>query len=394
MVIGAGRTRGVACSTPTGRATRAVMRVVVVLGIVAAALGGAGSDEAGAKGDDNAQLHSPTFGLTITWGDQWRAIKVSQDGGVVAVSLDGEQGDVTLWAGPAFGGDGPLCIDEVERRLEADPGVANLERSGPPPPLALPTAASELWQMDYQPEGETSAIPWSHAAWCVTLQPGYSVLQFEVTTEASLFQQAVDAAADIVVSTTTDLPAPEFEYAADRDDLTSFWSQQFAARALDPYIAPTYVSFASPVSTGCGPVGPLDEGFFYCTADNVVYVDRAMADDLSTRYGVGVERFLMAHETGHHVAWLVGYTSPCTLSNCLTEINDVQWELMADCFAGAWMANASERGVLSTHDVEDVLVGVADTFSDSSHGSSALRLWWLLQGFHDGVAACFEPEAS
>jgi uncharacterized protein len=119
-----------------------------------------------------------------------------------------------------------------------------------------------------------------------------------------------------------------------------------------------------------------------------------MADDLSTRYGVGVERFLMAHETGHHVAWLVGYTSPCTLSNCLTEINDVQWELMADCFAGAWMANASERGVLSTHDVEDVLVGVADTFSDSSHGSSALRLWWLLQGFHNGVPACFEPEAS
>ena len=135
-------------------------------------------------------------------------------------------------------------------------------------------------------------------------------------------------------------------------------------------------------------------GFYLLHGDNVVYVDGAAADDQASRYGVGINRFLMGHETGHHVAFLVGYDRACVLSACLTEINDVQWELMADCFAGAWMANASGRGILSERDVEDALVGVADSFSDSGHGSSALRLWWLLQGFHGGASTCFEPQGA
>jgi predicted metalloprotease len=65
---------------------------------------------------------------------------------------------------------------------------------------------------------------------------------------------------------------------------------------------------------------------------------------------------------------------------------------MADCFAGVWLANATDRGVLTERDVEDILVGVADSFSDPGHGSSMLRLWWLLQGFHLGPNVCFEPE--
>lgn len=56
------------------------------------------------------------------------------------------------------------------------------------------------------------------------------------------------------------------------------------------------------------------------------------------------------------------------------------------------MANAASRGVLTQRDIEDVLVGVADSFSDPGHGSSALRLWWVLQGFHLGADVCFPPD--
>jgi hypothetical protein len=41
-----------------------------------------------------------------------------------------------------------------------------------------------------------------------------------------------------------------------------------------------------------------------------------------------------------------------------------------------------------------MLVGVADSFSDVDHGSSALRMWWILQGFHLGVDVCLVSEAA
>jgi predicted metalloprotease len=192
------------------------------------------------------------------------------------------------------------------------------------------------------------------------------------------------------VQTTEDLPAPEFPLDAERDDLTSFWSQQFSAWERDPYVAPSYVSFTSRQITGCGPVNPLDVGWFYCSSDNGLFMDVAAAEDLEARYGRSINVFLLAHETGHHVETLLGYV-PCSLSECLSETGEVQYELMADCFAGAWMANAADRGVLSEKEIEDILVAVADSFSDPLHGSSALRLWWLLQGFHIGTDVCFQP---
>jgi predicted metalloprotease len=245
--------------------------------------------------------------------------------------------------------------------------------------------------MRFQRE-DGAAVPWLHTAWCLTLQAGYSILQVKVNGDTSEFDLALTALADVSITTTADLPPPEFPYDAERDDLTSFWSQQFTAWDVEPYIAPSHVTFTDEVASACGPSNPLDIGVAYCTADNAIFVDVAAVNDMGNRYGRGINVFVLAHETGHHVAWLLGYTEQCTLSECLDEINDVQFELMADCFAGAWMANAEGRGIITMDDVEDMLVGVADSFSDSGHGTSALRLWWLLQGFHGGADVCFQPE--
>jgi predicted metalloprotease len=63
------------------------------------------------------------------------------------------------------------------------------------------------------------------------------------------------------------------------------------------------------------------------------------------------------------------------VSQCLGEISSTRFELLADCFAEAWMGNAEQRGNVTADDVDAVLVGVADTMGDPTHGSGAFRLW-------------------
>src|SRR5688572_13603009 len=83
-------------------------RALAVLSLLAAALGlGSPRAEAATQPDDTTQVSSSRFGLTISWGDQWRAEVIDQDDGKDWVVLVSGEADLTLWAAPAFGGDGP-----------------------------------------------------------------------------------------------------------------------------------------------------------------------------------------------------------------------------------------------------------------------------------------------
>jgi hypothetical protein len=345
-----------------------------------------------AQGGEDGRLHSDEFGLTVEWPASWEAEEATAEGGVMSIQLWDGRESVMLWAAPAFGGDEALCVDNTQWRLEADARVANVERTGDVLPAMFAGGTSALFRFDFLQPGQQPAA-WTRAVWCRTLQPGHSVVQVELEVRADLYEAALAAAATVVVTPTEGLTAPAFPLAAERDDITGFWSQQFAAWGDDPYRPPSYSMFSTPRATACGMTDLMD-GPFYCTGDNAVYFDAAATDDLRNRYGAPIVAFLLAHETGHHVAWLLGYTRPCRVEVCLTELTDVQWELLADCFAGGWLASAVARGVLTDDDIEEVLVGMADTFSDSDHGSSALRLWWTLQGFHLGVNACLQPPAA
>ena len=120
-IVTAGARAAMAVRRRKAGGSRAATRAALVMAIIATALGVGGSGPAAAQGDDSAQVHSPLFGLTITWSDQWRAIEVDQEDGKVFIALSGDHGEARLTAAPAFGGDGSLCIDEVERRLDFEP---------------------------------------------------------------------------------------------------------------------------------------------------------------------------------------------------------------------------------------------------------------------------------
>lgn len=371
---------------------RGAVGVLPPAAIACALVGVVTAPQVAAQVDGAGSLHSEEFGLTVEWTERWQAEQATEEGGTVSINLWDGRAAVILWAAPAFGGDERLCVDNSEWRLGADRRVSEVQRAGDVAPVMVSGGTSELFRFQFDAEGADEGVDWSRAVWCRTLQPGHSVLLVELEARADVFDEALLAAPDVRITTTDGLAAPEFPLATERDDLTSFWFQQFAAWGGDRYVPPSYVSFSAPRATACDVTSPGD--VFYCTGDNAVFFDTAVIDSMSARYGRGITVFLLAHETGHHVAWLLGYTAPCELSQCLTEINNVQWELLADCFAGVWMSNAADRGVLTMADIEDTLVGVADSFSDVDHGSSALRMWWILQGFHLGVDVCVPSDAA
>ena len=119
------------------------------------------------------------------------------------------------------------------------------------------------------------------------------------------------------------------------------WGEQFQ-KAGEQYQPPRMVLFSDRVQTGCG-VAPSAVGPFYCSVDRTVYLDPTFFDELDQRLGGSKAEFsqayVIAHEVGHHVQNLLGYTdllarkrraSPDAESNEWS----VRLELQADYLAG------------------------------------------------------------
>src|SRR5262245_2248881 len=94
-------------------------------------------------------------------------------------------------------------------------------------------------------------------------------------------------------------------------DTEDVWTEQFQERGLKPYRPATMVLFTGEVNSGCGHadsrVGP-----FYCPADRKVYLDLGFFDELERKLGAPGEfarAYVIAHEVGHHVQNLLGYSA-------------------------------------------------------------------------------------
>ena len=188
------------------------------------------------------------------------------------------------------------------------------------------------------------------------------------------------------------------------------WAQVFQAGGAQ-YRPPRLVLFRGVTPTACG-TGQSAMGPFYCPADQKVYLDMGFFDTLERQLGAPGEfarAYVVAHEVGHHVQTLLGTTQKVDgLRGRVSERDQnalsVRLELQADCFAGIW-ANKSQQAKnwLEQGDIESAMNAAARIGDDHlqrqqsgvvrpdsfTHGSSAQRQRWFMQGLKTGsVQAC------
>jgi predicted metalloprotease len=189
------------------------------------------------------------------------------------------------------------------------------------------------------------------------------------------------------------------------------WSQILPAQKNIRYVAPKLVLFSGATRSACG-AAQSAMGPFYCPLDQKVYLDTSFFDDMRRKLGGGGDfayAYVIAHEIGHHIENLMGILpkvqeaqqrSSQQQANALS----VRVELMADCLAGVWAANADQKWkILEEGDVQEAMqtasaigddrlqkssrgYAVPDSFT---HGSSAQRVQWFTTGLKSGqVDAC------
>jgi uncharacterized protein len=189
------------------------------------------------------------------------------------------------------------------------------------------------------------------------------------------------------------------------------WSQVLPAQKGVNYTAPKLVLYSGSFQSGCGQAQAA-MGPFYCPNDKKVYLDMSFFNDMKTKYGGGGDfayAYVISHEIGHHVQDLLGILDKAdaakqNMSRTQANAISVRIELMADCLAGVWAANADQKWhILDPGDVEKAMAtasaigddrlqtaargyAVPDSFT---HGSSALRQQWLTTGLKSGqVDSC------
>lgn len=220
--------------------------------------------------------------------------------------------------------------------------------------------------------------------------------------------------------------AQQTEYVADAEDnrleeLSSqvlagtedVWTRVFQENGWGTYQPPKMVLFHGSVSTGCGQ-GTAQSGPFYCSADQTVYIDLDFFKTMEQQIGSGGDfsyAYVIAHEVGHHVQYLLG-----TLSDAHAQMSrlpeseankiSVRLELQADYYAGVW-ANRDNAmfGSIEPGDVENA-IETAQKIGDDylqkqaygrempenfNHGRSIWRQRWLQRGINTGSPTAYSP---
>src|SRR5262245_54156408 len=184
------------------------------------------------------------------------------------------------------------------------------------------------------------------------------------------------------------------------------WEEQFR-KVGKRYEAPSMVLFAQRVETGCG-IAPSAVGPFYCPRDKTVYLDPTFFDELEQKLGGSKAEFsqayVIAHEVGHHVQNLLGYSDIVDQKRRLLPKEEYnQWsvrlELQADYLAGVWAHHGQQKfDFLEAGDIESAIKS-ANAIGDDrlqrrstgftspenyTHGTSAQRVKWFRLGLQTG----------
>jgi predicted metalloprotease len=193
---------------------------------------------------------------------------------------------------------------------------------------------------------------------------------------------------------------------ADTEDV---WNDLFSNQLQAQYREPKLVLFSGQVKSACG-FASAAMGPFYCPADQSVYLDLSFCQELQDKFqapGDFAVAYVLAHEVGHHVQKLTGYTDLVDsqrgrLTDEAQNKLSVRLELQADYLAGVWAHHAQRmKNILEAGDIEEGLraasaVGddrlqkqaqgyvVPDSFT---HGTSEQRSRWFRLGLQTGDLA-------
>lgn len=189
---------------------------------------------------------------------------------------------------------------------------------------------------------------------------------------------------------------------ADNEDV---WNKLFSTQGRN-YSEPTLILFTRSTRSACGSANSAT-GPFYCPADQDIYLDLSFFTELKERFGAAgdfANAYVIAHEVGHHVQYLLGTSAKVqeAMQNASgTDANhlSVALELQADFYAGIWAHyNQQMKQVMEAGDLEEALnaaraigddrlqqMSGSEVMPDAfTHGTSAQRAYWFKKGFDSG----------
>jgi uncharacterized protein len=198
-------------------------------------------------------------------------------------------------------------------------------------------------------------------------------------------------------------------------DTEVVWGELFRKMGKE-YQQPTLVLFSGQVDSACGQaesaVGP-----FYCPGDAKVYIDLSFYHDMQRKLnapGEFARAYVIAHEVGHHVQALLGYSARAQQARQRADQVEakrlsVRLELQADYLAGVWAYHGQKKyNFLDPGDIDSALHAAFEIGDDRlqkkargvvvpdalTHGTSQQRMRWFKRGFETGdvqrAAALFE----
>ncbi len=193
------------------------------------------------------------------------------------------------------------------------------------------------------------------------------------------------------------------------NSVQAYWSKALP-RYGKRYVPANTVLYSGQTASACG-TASNQVGPFYCPLDSLVYIDASFFQELQTKFGANggqlAKEYVIAHEYGHHVQDLLGLLGRGQNDPRGPESGSVRLELMADCFAGTWVKNATETKdangtpylkAITDQDIASALSAAAAVGDDRvqkatqgrvtqeswTHGSSAARQRWFTAGYTTG----------
>ena len=146
-------------------------------------------------------------------------------------------------------------------------------------------------------------------------------------------------------------------------DTEQIWGRVFPEQLGRRYENPNLVLFTGQVRSACGNASAAT-GPFYCPGDNKLYIDLAFYQQLKNQFkapGDFAMAYVVAHEVGHHVQNLLGFTQ--YVHQQKRQVSEKQYnqlsvrlELMADYLAGVWAHHDQKlNNILEEGDVEEAM---------------------------------------